>query len=397
MDRLKYLAHGVAARRGRQFPDQGRLAFSARRDLGRQGHQLRRVLRQRHQGRGLPVRSAPASRSSSASSCRNTPTRSGTATCPTSRPATSTAIACTVRTSRNAGHRFNPNKLLLDPYARAYRRAEVGSGSLRLHRWSRGDDLTFDERDSAPFMPKCVVVDPEFRLEGRAAAAQRALGPHHHLRSARARLHQAASRRAGEAARHLCRPRRPKQVIDYIKSLGVTSVELLPIHTFVNDSHLLEKGLTNYWGYNSIGFFAPDPRYAAEPRDSLARVQGDGGALPRCRARSDSGRGLQPHRRRQRARSDAVVQGHRQRLLLPAAAGPEALLHQRHRHRQHAEPQPSARHPDGDRQPALLGAANARRRLPLRSRHHSGARAEWLRQPERLPEGLRPGSGARAR
>ena len=55
-------------------------------------------------------------------------------------------------------------------------------------------------------------------------------------------------------------------VIDYIKSLGVTSVELLPIHTFVDDNHLLEKGLVNYWGYNSIGFFAPDPRYAADRR-----------------------------------------------------------------------------------------------------------------------------------
>ena len=60
-----------------------------------------------------------------------------------------------------------------------------------------------------------------------------------------------------------------KEVIDYIKSLGVTSVELLPIHTFINDSHLLEKGLTNYWGYNSIGFFAPDPRYASDVPNSL--------------------------------------------------------------------------------------------------------------------------------
>ena len=55
------------------------------------------------------------------------------------------------------------------------------------------------------------------------------------------------------------------QVIEYIKSLGVTSVELLPIHMFINDSHLLERGLTNYWGYNSIGFFAADPRYFADP------------------------------------------------------------------------------------------------------------------------------------
>jgi glycogen operon protein len=60
-----------------------------------------------------------------------------------------------------------------------------------------------------------------------------------------------------------------KDVINYIKSLGVTSVELMPIHTFVRDNYLIERGLTNYWGYNSIGFFAPDPRYAADPRDSL--------------------------------------------------------------------------------------------------------------------------------
>src|SRR5208283_205996 len=55
------------------------------------------------------------------------------------------------------------------------------------------------------------------------------------------------------------------EITDYIKSLGVTSVELLPIHAFVNDSYLLDKGLTNYWGYNSLGFFAPDPRYSAVP------------------------------------------------------------------------------------------------------------------------------------
>jgi isoamylase len=60
-----------------------------------------------------------------------------------------------------------------------------------------------------------------------------------------------------------------KQVIDYVKSLGITSVELLPVHTFINDSHLVERGLANYWGYNSIGFFAPDPRYAADRANSL--------------------------------------------------------------------------------------------------------------------------------
>src|SRR6202012_2994974 len=58
-------------------------------------------------------------------------------------------------------------------------------------------------------------------------------------------------------------------VLDHLRGLGVTAVELLPIHTFVDDSYLLERGLRNYWGYNTIGFFAPDPRYAANPRDSL--------------------------------------------------------------------------------------------------------------------------------
>ncbi len=59
------------------------------------------------------------------------------------------------------------------------------------------------------------------------------------------------------------------QVIDYIRSLGVTTVELLPVHTFIDDQQLLEKGLSNYWGYNSIGFFAPDPRYAADHLNTL--------------------------------------------------------------------------------------------------------------------------------
>ncbi len=125
-----------------------------------------------------------------------------------------------------------------------------------------------------------------------------------------------------------------KSVLDYIKSLGVTSVELLPIHTFINDSNLLEKGLTNYWGYNSIGFFAPDPTLCLQPRLRILRIQADGGPHPRRRTRGDPGRRLQPHRRGQRAGGHPVLQGHRQRQLLPAAAGQEALLYQRHRHRE---------------------------------------------------------------
>ena len=115
----------------------------------------------------------------------------------------------------------------------------------------------------------------------------------------------------------------------YIKSLGVTSIELMPIHTFISDSHLLEKGLTNYWGYNSIGFFAPDPRYAAERRSNslrefkemVARFH-DAGLeviLDVVYNHTAEGNELRPH---------AVLQGHRQCQLLPADRQRAALLHQ---------------------------------------------------------------------
>ncbi len=108
-------------------------------------------------------------------------------------------------------------------------------------------------------------------------------------------------------------------MLDYIKTLGVTSVELLPIHAFINDSQLLEKGLTNYWGYNTIGFFAPDPRYASDGPTRCASSR-RWSPRPRRRPRGDPRRRLQPHRRGQRARADALLQGHRQRRyyrLLP--------------------------------------------------------------------------------
>ena len=162
---------------------------------------------------------------------------------------------------------------------------------------------------------------------------------------------------------------------------AITTIELLPVHTFLNDSHLLEKGLTNYWGYNSIGFFAPDPRYASDVPNSLREFKEMIARFHDGRPRGDPGRRLQPHGRGQRARPDALLQGHRQRVLLPPDAGPAALLHQRHRHREHAQHQPSPRHPDGDRQPALLGQRDAGRRLPLRSRHHPRARARRISIP----------------
>jgi isoamylase len=168
----------------------------------------------------------------------------------------------------SAGHRFNPNKLLLDPYAFAHMGELKWNPALFGYTMESGDDLTFDERDSAPFMPKCTVVDPNFDWTGergrRRVPFDDTIIYEMHVRGY-TKLHPAVPENqrgtyAGLAA---------KEVVAYIKSLGITSVELLPVHTFINDSLLIEKGLTNYWGYNTIGFFAPDPRYAASPADVL--------------------------------------------------------------------------------------------------------------------------------
>ncbi len=167
------------------------------------------------------------------------------------------------------GHRFNPHKLVLDPYARAH------IGELKwdpaVFGYRVGDpqaDLSFDERDSAPFVPKCVVVDPNFdwRREARwhAVPWDRTIVYETHVRGY-TKLHPKVPERERGTFCGLARP----EVVEYIRSLGVTTVELLPVHTFVNDSFLLERRLTNYWGYNAIGFFAPDPRYAADPAKTL--------------------------------------------------------------------------------------------------------------------------------
>ena len=169
----------------------------------------------------------------------------------------------------NEGHRFNPNKLLLDPCARAH------TGELKWDPACFGytigpgkDDLTFDDRDSAPFVPKSVVVDPNFDWHGQPNRQpvpwDSTIIYETHVRGYTMRHPDVAEHQRGTFA-----GLGTKQVIDYIKSIGVTSVELLPVHTFINDSQLLERGLSNYWGYNSIGFFAPDPRYASDRANSL--------------------------------------------------------------------------------------------------------------------------------
>ena len=161
------------------------------------------------------------------------------------------------------GHRFNPNKLLLDPYARAH----VGElkwdpACFGYTLGAEAADLSFDERDSARFVPKCVVVDQQFDWkENRKPLVSwdQTIVYETHVRGY-TKLHP----RVPQNLRGTFAGLGVAEVIQYIRSLGVTTVELLPIHTFINDSHLLERGLTNYWGYNAIGFFAADPRYVAD-------------------------------------------------------------------------------------------------------------------------------------
>jgi isoamylase len=160
------------------------------------------------------------------------------------------------------GHRFNPHKLLLDPYAKAV--ASTVNWSDEVFGYTIGDgrlDLSLDERDSAAFVPKCVVVDPAFSWgddEHPRTPWHRTLIYEMHVKGF-TRLHPQVPEETRGTYAGMTHP----AVIDYLLSLGVTAVELLPVHQFVSGKHLTEKGLTNYWGYNSMGFFAPDVRYSS--------------------------------------------------------------------------------------------------------------------------------------
>jgi isoamylase len=168
------------------------------------------------------------------------------------------------------GHRFNPNKLLLDPYAVAHIGELKWDPAVFGYKMESGDDTTFDERDSAPFMPKCVVVDPNFDWHGQNALTEiRVPFDDTILYEMHVKGYTKCFPNLAQEVRGTYEGLGQDAVVKYIKELGVTSVELLPIHFFINDSHLLEKGLTNYWGYNSIGFFSPDTRYAHDKRHTL--------------------------------------------------------------------------------------------------------------------------------
>ncbi len=158
------------------------------------------------------------------------------------------------------GHRFNPNKLLIDPYATALAGALRWSDVLYGYRSGGArEDLSFDRRDSASAVPKAVVAAIE-RVRDRS---QRPCTPWRdtviyeaHVRGLTIQREDIPVRERGTFAA-LADPR----MIEHLLRLGVTAIELLPVHAFMQDRFLLEKGLRNYWGYNTLSFFAPEQRY----------------------------------------------------------------------------------------------------------------------------------------
>jgi isoamylase len=160
-----------------------------------------------------------------------------------------------------AGHRFNAAKLLLDPYAKAI--AGTMDWSEALYGYQIGDpqeDLSRNDQDSAGRLPKSVVIDQAFTWGGDQLLRtpwDRTVIYELHVKGFTAR-HPDVPRNLRGTYAGLATP----AVIDHLHNLGVTAVELLPVHHFIRDKHLADLNLTNYWGYNSIGFFAPDSQYA---------------------------------------------------------------------------------------------------------------------------------------
>ena len=251
-----------------------------------------------------------------ASTCPSERRSAGTPICAASVPDSATGFACTARGIRPAGigaTRRSCWSIRMPAPSPATSNGTRRCSPIR----SAATIFSATSDDNAAYMPKAVVVDDAFDWEGD--------------RPLRRKLHETVIYEVhlkGFTKQH---PDIPEAIrgtyaglahpaaLEYLSALGVTAVELLPIHQFVHELHLLDKGLRNYWGYHSYGYFAPHGEYSSQGdcRRTGPRVQADGEGAPRGRTRSDPRRGLQPHRRRQPSRPDAEPEGHRQSRVLP--------------------------------------------------------------------------------
>ena len=166
------------------------------------------------------------------------------------------------------GHRFNSDKLLLDPYARAFTGHPTWHASLYDHDRARRPAVRIHRRDTAPLMARSAIVDDAFDWQGvrpPGTSIEDTVVYEIHVKGFTVRHPEIPVGLRGTYL-GLCHPAAVRHLVE----LGVTAVELLPVHFFVDDAFLLERGLRNYWGYNSIGFFAPDHRYAASSHPGAA-------------------------------------------------------------------------------------------------------------------------------
>jgi glycogen operon protein len=170
-----------------------------------------------------------------------------------------------------AGLRFNPAKVLIDPYARAITGRMDWDAPIFSYPLDNPDaDLAFDDRDNAAGVPKCVVINNEFNWEGDAQLDipwNDMIIYEVHVRGFTMKHPEVPENLRGTYAGLASEP-----ALKYLKDLGITAVELLPVHDFLREKHLLDKGLTNYWGYNTRNFFSPTSLYCSSQRDRGEQV-----------------------------------------------------------------------------------------------------------------------------
>ncbi len=168
------------------------------------------------------------------------------------------------------GHRCNPAKLLLDPYAKAIVGEAQWDEAVFPYRFGEGEDV-INETDSSPYVPRSVVHQPHFDWDGD----RRLQRPWHETIIYETHVKGLTKRHPGvpEELRGTYAAVAQPAIIDYLRDLGVTAVEFMPVHQFIQDKNLLDNGLRNYWGYNSIGYFAPHNEYAAGNRPGSVLVE----------------------------------------------------------------------------------------------------------------------------